>query len=225
MVEVMDVNATEEKALEMKSKGQVLINEASMITVSSKEEFDTARDFVEVVMAEKKVRTEYFKPLLDKAKELKAVAEANRKGIANKEAEAIAPLDEAIKNVRPKMLAYQEEEDRKARERQDAIDKAAREIADKQKLDDAVAAEAEGDTERAEQILDQPTQVAPVQAKREDLNLGRTGARKVWSARIVDKTKIPMAYLLPDMVTLNALARAQKENMVIPGVIADWKST
>lgn len=44
------------------------------------------------------------------------------------------------------------------------------------------------------------------------------GIRRNWKARVVDVNKIPIQYLLPDMVTLNRMARETKKASTVAGV-------
>ena len=46
------------------------------------------------------------------------------------------------------------------------------------------------------------------------------GIRRNWKARVIDKSKIPIEYLEPNMVALNGLARSLKDKFNISGVEA-----
>jgi hypothetical protein len=105
-----------------------------------------------------------------------------------------------------------------------------REAEEREKRDAEVARlKAEGEKSAAKELAKAPITVEPfalrplpppVVPKIEGLSV-----RTTWSARIVDASLIPPQYLLPDMVTLNGLARTLKEKFNVPGVVAEEKES
>ena len=57
----------------------------------------------------------------------------------------------------------------------------------------------------------------PVTIKKEEAPKGQI-AKDIWKAEVTDKSKVPEKYKVVDQTTLNAIARAEKENASVPGV-------
>jgi len=138
------------------------------------------------------------------------------------------PLDfltEAEKTLKRAMIAYQDEQDRKAREEEARPRELARK--EREKLERrAEKAEQGGHTEKAEELrtvaesVPVPTVAAPTKA-------AGTSTRTIYSAEVVDKMaliravadgKAPDVVLVPDMKILNAQARTLKHALGYPGV-------
>ena len=214
-----------EQEQELQEKALVVVDMAKEIVIRSKDDYDQAREFVEVICAAgiKSIET-FFEELVEKVMEAKRAAEASRKAVVGRRDSLIEPYKTAKKSVGILMLKYEDEQKRIEAELQRKADEAARKIAEDEKLEAAVAAEAEGDTETAEMLLNQPTVAAPVQVATETFNRGKnSGISKHYYAEVTNPALIPRQYLIPDMVTLNGLARAQKENLDIPGVVVRWR--
>lgn len=101
------------------------------------------------------------------------------------------------------------------------------------------AAEAEKERQRLQKIADEEAEAeakefgVPVEdVKQEEVeteyippvhNIDRasgTGIRRTWKAKVVDISKIPIEYLTVNMPMLNAKARADQKEFMIPGVEA-----
>ncbi|MCK4423648.1 MAG: hypothetical protein KAV18_06215 [Candidatus Omnitrophica bacterium] len=209
---------------ELEDKALIVADAAKEIQINSKVDYDQASEFVEVVCSAgmKSIET-FFKDMIDSVMEAKRAAEASRKTIVGRRDGLIEPYKTAKKSVGILMLKYEDEQKRIEAEIQRKADEAARKIAEDEQVAAAAAAEAEGDTETAEMILDQPTVAAPVQVEKETFNRGKNaGISKHYYADVTNLALVPKEYLIPDMVALNGIARAQKENMKISGVVARW---
>ncbi len=127
----------------------------------------------------------------------------------------IGGFDQRMETERRREEARLQEEARKAAE---AIAKRA---ADEQAIQDAIELEAAGDTKGATAVLNnpvpQPVFVPPVIIPRQVPKSGVSGSQ-IWRFRIVDATKIPREYLIPDEKLLGQLARAMKDKCTIPGI-------
>lgn len=220
-----ETKEVDKKEIELQDKALVVVDMSKEIVINSKADYDQAREFVEVVcVAGIKGVEAYFEEMIDKAMEVKRAAEASRKTIVGRRDQAVEPYKTAKKTVGLRMLTYEDNQKRIEAEIQRKADEAARKIAEDEKVEAAAAAEAEGDTETAEILLNQPTVAAPVQVATETFNRGKnSGISKHYYAEVPTPALLPRQYLIPDMVTLNGLARSQKENLNIPGVIVRWK--
>ena len=182
-------------------------------------------------------RKKFFAPMKD------AAFKAHRE-VCKRETDAIAPLDTARKQLSKKVGDWEEEQDRiaeearrKAEEEQRQREEAARKKKEEaeQKLKDAEDAEAAGDQETPEQLVDEaaqseaeaeapppppaPVPAAPAKAK-------GSATRKIYSARVVDEVKLiqavaagkaPKKAIAIDQSFLNKYATAMKDDFAVPG--------
>ena len=113
-----------------------------------------------------------------------------------------------------------------------------RKEAEDQRLTQAAAAEAQGDSETAERLLEAPVEVpvvvprpvfVPMAPVAEAPKATGVAFRDNWSAEVVDlmalvtavaSRTVPITVLLPNMPALNGMARALKGAMAVPGVRA-----
>jgi hypothetical protein len=93
-------------------------------------------------------------------------------------------------------------------------------------LQEAIAADANGNKEEAKAILETPVYVEPsfvpepVVTKSVPKLQGGPVYRTVWKYRITNESLIPRAYLTPDTVKIGGIVRAMKGNVNIPGILA-----
>lgn len=166
-----------------------------------------------------------FDPMEEKAKEAKRAAEASRKEVETQRAIVEKPLKEAEVILYPKIDAYIQEEKQKAREEEERIRRVAMQAEEDARLQAALEAEANGDKEVAEVILDTPMpapRVSILVPKVEGLNF-----REDWNAevanfpelvRAVAEGRAALSFLEANLPALNAQARSLRGEMKIPGV-------
>jgi len=140
---------------------------------------------------------------------------------------AIEKLQTAEAIVRRKLTGFLEEEERQRKAAEAKAAEAARKEAERL-AKRAETAEAKGKVEEAavlRELADAPAPVIAAPATR----VSGISSRENWSAQVTDKAALVkaaaenpayLAYLEPDMKSLNALARAQKNALAIPGVKA-----
>lgn len=201
-------------------------NEVVSLVVSNAEGYKSAAAMLIDIQTKRKAREAWFAPK-------KAAAYQTHKLLCDAEKEAIAPLLEAERILGGKMTQYERdeararaaEEERIAKERKAQADAEAKRKADELALADAEKAELEGKPELAQAILENPAPVAPekpapVVLPREVPKVEGMVGRAPWRFRIVDASKIPSEYLMPDEVKIGGVVRAMKGMTNIPGVEA-----
>ena len=109
-----------------------------------------------------------------------------------------------------------EEKKRRAEEarRQDE----ARKQAEEEQLARAVEAEEFGDKEEAEDIIHEEISVAPVIVEKTVPKVQGISKQMAWKFRVVDATKLPQKYLMPNETKIGGVVRALKSEARIPGV-------
>jgi hypothetical protein len=152
--------------------------------------------------------------------------DASKKRVMDFFSGPISKLESANKLLSDAVLTWNREESA----RQAAAQAQLQALADKEreKLEKrADRAEASGKTEKAEELRQvASTVVAPIAAAAIPVS-GAMGVRKVWKARVTDKTalikavvegKVPESVLLIDESALNKIAAALKGSLNYPGV-------
>jgi hypothetical protein len=128
-------------------------------------------------------------------------------------------LDTLERNIKSRIISYQQEERRKAdiaqKKLQAAADAKAKELRDK-----AAAEAAKGNTAKAAQLMDKAAEkevAVPVVAA--DIpKVAGVFTKQVWKYQIIDVNAIPREYMIPDEKKIGAMARASKGTLQIPGV-------
>lgn len=133
----------------------------------------------------------------------------------------VEPLKELRKTLKSKCMIYDDEQGRLRREEQRQREKDAQIIAEKEALEMALQAEAEGDHAAAKAIIEAPIAMPTIVMQKAAVAPSRlTAGREIWSFKIVDATKIPRQYLIPDEKAIGQVVRALKDKINIPGVKA-----
>ena len=173
-----------------------LLDYANARTITTLEETKLATDDLALISKVKKAmeqkRKDYLLPFQEHVKEVNDIYK-----------NLMQPIDQADYVTRQKVMAYQREQARIKAE-QDEINRLRMEAANKE------AALNNGEIKESVNLID----VVDV-PKKVYSDTGTLGTSKVWKAEIEDLSKIPLDYLLPDMVKIGKVIRA---GVKIPGV-------
>lgn len=140
----------------------------------------------------------------------KAAADAH-KAICALENEFLAKVTERENEIRQKMTIYYQAEQKRI-----AAEQERKRLEAEKQMQIAAEAEAAGDTEKAEIAValaameESSVTVAPKAAG--------IAMRETWVARVIDKSKVPLEYMEVNLSALNAVAKATKGKIQIPGV-------
>lgn len=174
------------------------------IIIKDEETYQLAGDYLrEIATVKKNIKARFADPK-------KKAAEAH-KAICNLENEMLLQVTIRENEIRQKMTAYYEAEQRRIAAEAERKRKEAEAVAQL-----AMEAEAAGETEMAQEAtvmaaLEQSSvTVAPKAAG--------IAMREVWEAVVTDKSKVPLEYMEVNMSALNAIAKATKGTLAIPGV-------
>ena len=190
------------------------------LVIQDQESMAKANDMRRGIKSLRERIAEVFDPIISKA-------HAAHKEALKGKADTEAPLVEAEKILTPKMVAYADEQKRKAREEEARLQAEARMREDEERMAAALEAEANGDKEAAQSIIEGPITIPKIKI---DLpKVEGFSTRENWSAEVVDKMalikavasgQIPMTAIEPCMTFLNSQARSLRGEMRIPGVRA-----
>ena len=170
------------------------------------------------------------KEIIDHHKPIKAAAHAAHKAATAAEKCLLDPLTEAKQIVKRAVGTWEDEQERIRREIERKAQEAARRAEEEARLALAVQAEQAGATEETiAELVEAPLSMpAPVIPMTFDRTKGVTTSKR-WSAQLMNLKQLCRAVaegavstelVQPNMIALNAMARAMKSTMNIPGVRA-----
>jgi len=149
---------------------------------------------------------------------IKAAHQLHKKAVARK-AEYYSPVEAGVKHTKGLMEKFDREQEaiRQAEERR--LREIARKEEEERLLQEAIEAEANGETDISEAILEEPIYVPPVVVQKEILKVnGGPTYRTVWKFRIKNVNQIPREYMTPNEIRIGAVVRAMKDQTAIPGI-------
>lgn len=215
-----------------------MLSSAERVEIENQAQYEYAADCLKGVKAK-------AKELDTKRKAITGPIDMAKKAVMDLFRKPTEDLDKAERLLKKGMLAYTEEQERKRREQEEKLQKQAeaerrrkekqqraweekerkkREEAEKfaaeGKAEEARKAEAEAEkaAEKAAEREEEASQVqAPILASNTEQPKG-VSYRSKWTAEIIDLSKVPVEYLLPNMPMLNKVAQTTKGALVIPGV-------
>lgn len=214
---ISDENEVE---VQLRATAQELCSAAGEVVIFTRADVSHATDLVKAIKDRAKQieeeRTRLVKPFNEGVKQINGRFKA-----------MLAPLQDAETEVKGKILSFQREEEKKAREEQQRLEqeRLKREQEERKRL------EAEEDARKAEmeegEEYDRPAMpvapapvAAPVASSFRPTTYGQTGAvstvKKQWASELVDITQVPAEYLLLDQVKVNQAIRAGLRD--IPGL-------
>ncbi|HCU25404.1 MAG TPA: hypothetical protein DF383_10315 [Deltaproteobacteria bacterium] len=196
---------------ELETKALSVPDQARAIQITDTNTYTKAG---ELLLAIKDLRKEIdatFDPIVKKAHEAHKEAVAQKKKVE-------APLAEAEGIIKPRIAAYQAEQERIRREEEARLREEARKREEEERLALALEAEKEGMPEVAEEILEVPAFVPPPVVPSSTPKVSGISTRTVWKHRIINADLLPRQYLMPDEKALAAHGRALGSRAKVPGV-------
>lgn len=203
-----------------------VVKAAQDFTVDNMQAHAIALERSGVLRKGEKAITDYYEPTRKKFDEAKKELLRARDGM-------IAPFAAARRVYDGKAQQYEQEERRKAEERERELREKARKEEEDRQLMAAIEAEESGDTEAAEQILDEKVDTPAVTVAPQVARVSGVSSRTVWKAEVFD-VNVCLRHMLDDPgwaatlekivpvleTALRPLATAQHEAMSIPGARA-----
>lgn len=187
-----------------------LLEVAKALVVSNSEQEQRAAGMI--VSAKR-----YIKEAVDAFTPAKSAANTAHKEICALENGLSNPFKQVIAVLQPKLLDYQQEQERQRQAKEAELREAARRQEEERRLQQAMEAERQGKTAAVEELLAMPIEAPPVIVPKAPTPANVTRLEK-WTYRIDDETLIPRKYLIVDARALAATARTQKSKASVPGV-------
>ena len=197
-------------------ESKLVIRELPNLQVTNQISYERVIEFRNLAVEKKKLIEETFNPIVQKAHESHKQATSTR-------ARFLDPIILLINTIDSNVKSFKREQERIAFEQQEKLRREAEEKARKEK--EALEKRAEkweekGNADKAEELREKAQEVEPLVATVAPTYSKMKGdtTRKTWRAEIVDVNIIPREYMIPDIQTLNALARTKKGTIKIAGV-------
>jgi len=190
-------------------------NYISKVEVNTNKKFDIVKAHTANAKALIKRTKEFFKPHLDRVNESRKALVADRDSILN-------PLKDLVDEGARKNGAYLTELKAKEQEEIEALEKI-----EQQKIKDEAKKLVEklkkaGKPNKAKRILreakEEAANVEVVTASNAPSSSYSSTTRTNWKFDIVDVSKVPVEFLIPDEVAIGKYVREHKENAEIAGV-------
>lgn len=187
----------EEKISKIEADVSTFVAEAQKIEVNNDEDLELATGYLANVKKRFKrieeIRKEWVQPLNDQVKKLNNLFKSQQ-----------APLQEVEGIIKKKLVTYQQEQERKALE--------ARKKAEEEAKKKAEEAKKKGEEPEVKPIMTE----APKSSVR--TSAGTSSFKKVWTFEIVDETKIPREFLIPDEKAIRKAVLDSAGQVSIEGV-------
>jgi len=188
-----------------------------------------------------KMAQETMKRIKERIKELTETRMAQTRPLDESKSKIMAfftapleKLEKAKSYLNRIMVDFTEEQEKKRREEERRLQEEARKRAEEEALQAALEAEADGDVQEAEAIIQQPIETPAIKIVSEIPKSKESHIRETWSAEVVNLKdlveaiavgKAPLMAVKADIVFLNEQARSYKQALKIPGVKAVSKKT
>jgi hypothetical protein len=196
---------------EIEKHSQVIVTTANEFVIATAEDYRIAAKALKTIKHWRNMVAETFDDLIH-TQHL-----AHKKSVAAKKKHD-GPLAAADRTYRNKMSYWKSEQERLEREQAAAARKEALRQAEEERLAEAAKAEAAGQPEHAEALLEAPVVPAPVVIAKTTPTVEGISTRKIYEFDIVDESKLPRLYLMPNMPTIRKQVNALGVDANIPGV-------
>jgi len=199
------------KVTEIEQRIEIQARSTRSILIHDSDSYGTAAARLVDIKGVRKQVDEMFDPAV------KAAYESHRKMVALKR-QFTDRLDTVERDLKGRMISYQNEQKRIADERESQLRESLRKKEEEEKLATAIRLEETGDKEGADAVMQEEVVVPSVIVQPDIPQTDGISTRKVWKFRIVDAAKIPAQFLCVDEKKLGAYARSMRETAAVPGV-------
>lgn len=217
-----------EQERELKEQALTVIERAKIVKITDQPSYDSATSLLlnEIIPFRKKWK-DYWETL-------RVPAYKAYQGILDKFKEGDAPAEAAERQVKAEIRRWDDEQERIQQELQRKAQAEAERQAEEERLRAAIVAEESGANEQeVAAIVDAPVAVVAAPVAPTYAKVSGISKRDNWKAKVTDLKalvkavaagKVPIEYILPNEQALNARAKADKQTLNIPGVVA-WNDS
>jgi hypothetical protein len=212
----------DQERAEIETESTIIVTQAQNLIIVSDDDYASAGNMLTMIKRTRSKIAEYMQPIIDAAHHAHKTALGQRKKLEK-------PLVDAESRLKSSMAEYFLKKERERETEEKRLAEEARKMEEEQLLARAEAAEAAGNKEEAEAILNEQITTPTVKLGKSTPTSDGIHHRTTWAAEVVDfhalvfwvcGHKDMLNLLLPNQTALNQMAKAQKEAMAIPGVKA-----
>jgi hypothetical protein len=196
---------------ELEFRTLTIPQQAKALEIRTSEDAQRASEIYGQIKAMRKEIDAFFDPNIQKAHELHKQTLAQKKKMD-------APLVEAEQVLKPKLLAYNREQERKVAEEAARLRREAYKREEEIRIARAAQAEEEGFKQEAEKILNEPTPLPPPVIPAPIQKVEGFKERTLWKFEVMDSSLVPEEYKKVDEVAIGKVVRALGKMCKISGV-------
>lgn len=213
---MMAIVERDEQEVALREQAKEALVLSSSFVVKDANDYETAMEFQKTLKGRKKEIEAHFKPMVEAANKA-------HKAVTKKKNEYLEPIKEAMNNIALVCGDYLEvvrkaEEVEAAKRREEAAEEARKAVEEHAAK---VEAEDPGKAVALREVAEEAAQDAAAAVEVEETVAPKVSGqvvRKNWKFEIVDASKIPDEYMIPDEKAIGAMVRAKDGEIEIPGV-------
>jgi hypothetical protein len=210
-METVDIKPIDVSIVKKEQKEtELMVKEAQAIIIKSQEDYIIAGDL------RKKIKGK-IKDLDEKRKSITAPLDLAKKNIMALFTPIIDMLNKGVENLDIGVIAYDEIQERKAREAQAKAEEEARKAREKAEAR-ARELEAQGKTEKAQAMQEKADAIIAPIITTSTPKVSGQAIREIWYAEVVDFKALSDDYKLPNQSALDKVAQATKGKINLSGV-------
>lgn len=211
---------TPENAPELEGQALTWPERAREVSIATEADYEAAAELLTAIKALRGKIAESYDPII------KAAHRAHKEAVSAKK-KVEEPLAEAEREIKGRMAAWYEEQERQRREEQRRLEEEARRREEDERLAEAEALEAAGDSDGAERALSEESPVLATAPAPPPPRAKGVAMRETWSAEVVDLMALvravadgtaPATLVQANTTALNGMARSLRGDMKVPGV-------
>lgn len=194
------------------ASGVALLQKVKKLKVVDEKTFKEGGDLLTAIRAQRLT----FEPGMDKKCE---EAHGIHRFMTQLRAKALAPYLEGEQEVKRGLGNYQFQQEEKRREEAARLARKAQIEAEEKRKVEIEAARRAKDAEAVRELKAAPIiPEVPMPKTQEPPKLPGTSFRTIWKFKIVEESKIPRSYLMPNETAIGATVRALGDKSAIPGI-------
>jgi hypothetical protein len=211
----MSLAVAEQQGNNLEQRALSIPDQVRQIIITSPETYLSMSDLYKTIRALREEVANTFDPQISQANKLhkSLIAEKNRHD---------GPLETGEKKAKEAMRIYDDEQIRIAREAENRIREEARKQEEERRLQEALAAEKDGEKELAEEIIKEPIWTPPVTVQKATPKVSGVVFRTYWMWRVKDINKVPRQYMTLNESLIGKIVSDKKNKeqaeAMIPGI-------
>ncbi len=196
---------------EVKKEIEITESHALSLKVTDNMTYEKAGELLKASSDLKKKIISFFKPL-------KQSQDKAKKVLLDAEKEEIGKLTPGIDHLNKEMTTWNLEQENIRQAEEDKLSREAEAKAEDEKLAAALEAEESGNSEEAEEIMNETMFIPPPTVEKSVPKIAGQTMTTTWKWRVKDERKVPREFMMINEVAINAHVKGLKDKANIPGI-------